>query len=98
MLAGLYRRVPLPVSGAIALVTALAVCPSDGRAACGGYVTVVAATDPHGTPAPPPPGPPPPPPPLPRARLPPSPDPGRPGVGPEDGRTADARRGHHLRP
>jgi hypothetical protein len=51
MLAGLYRRVPLPVSGAIVLVTALAVCPSGARAACGDYVTVVTA-DQHGTPAP----------------------------------------------
>ena len=50
MLTGLYRRVPLPVTGALALLTALAVCPSASRAACGDYVTVVA--DSHGTPAP----------------------------------------------
>jgi hypothetical protein len=49
--AGLYRRVPLPVSGALALVAALAVYPSVSRAACGDYVTVVTA-DQHGTPTP----------------------------------------------
>jgi hypothetical protein len=52
--AGFYRRVPLPVSRALALVAALALCPSDGRAACGDYVTVVgaASADTPGHPAP----------------------------------------------
>ena len=52
--AGFYRRVPLPVSGVLALVAALALCPSDGRAACGDYVTVVgaASADTPGHPAP----------------------------------------------
>jgi hypothetical protein len=51
MSAGRHRRVPLFVSGALALVAALAVGPSEGRAACGDYVTVLTA-DSHRAPPP----------------------------------------------
>jgi hypothetical protein len=40
--AGTYRRFPLLAAGALALVAALAYCPS-AHAACGDYVTVVGA-------------------------------------------------------
>jgi hypothetical protein len=39
--AGPYRRFPLIVTGALALVGVTVCCPSAARAACGEYVTVV---------------------------------------------------------
>jgi hypothetical protein len=52
--AGTYRRFPLFVIGALALVAALACCPS-ARAACGDYVTVIGAHRPADVPLPAPP-------------------------------------------
>jgi len=50
--AGTYRRFPPSVIGALALVAALAYCPS-ASAACGDYVTVVGAHRSADTPEPP---------------------------------------------